>query len=269
MEDNSRIEAGGEEPRKTPAVPAIDGNNSFTITGVKVTDGPALAANNIPAFWAYPHWRESWRHRTLEYHISQVALRYPRTLLRDRERARHQKVVDSKTGKIIGYARWMLPASHVTVQAGGLDLVGEGDAEGGTPAWPEAQIPAVSADEEAEILRVAETAVWDPDEDTPNPALDELREVEKEILTGEKPYLVLDYLVVNTAHQRRGVGTALVRSGLKEAVKLGLDVYVHAMPNGIGLYKRLGFREERRPTKKEGSSGNCLLIYEHHAGVVG
>lgn len=145
----------------------------YKITGVTVADGPTLAATNIPAFWACPHWRLEWRHRTLEYHVSQVALRYPRNLLRNREMARHQKAVNSTTGEILAYARWSIPASHCTVN--------------GEPVWPEAQVPAVSPEQEAEISRVADTAVWDPDY-TSDPLLDGVREIEREIL-GRKEYM--------------------------------------------------------------------------------
>lgn len=75
-------------------------NPAFSLSQVTVADGPALAANNIPAFWADPHWRLEWRHRALDYHTSQVALRYPRTLLRNLATARHQKAVDAVTGEI-------------------------------------------------------------------------------------------------------------------------------------------------------------------------
>lgn len=167
---------------------------TITITQVSVADGPILAATNIPAFWADPHWRLEWRHRALDYHISQVALRYPRNLLRNRATARHQKAVDTATGKILGYARWSIPASHATITVTAItspentsedtSLEKEGN---GTPAWPEALVPAVSAEEEAEISRVADTAVWDPDF-TSDPLLDGVREIEKEIL-GRKTYM--------------------------------------------------------------------------------
>ncbi len=147
--------------------------NAFTITQVTVADGPALARTNIPAFWADPHWRLEWRHRTLDYHISQVALRYPRNLLRNRATARHQKAVDTVTGEILGYARWSIPASPSAIST--------------AAAWPEALVPAVSAEEEAEIARVADTAVWDPD-CTSDPLLDGMREIQKEIL-GRKTYI--------------------------------------------------------------------------------
>ncbi|AEO70730.1 uncharacterized protein THITE_2122428 [Thermothielavioides terrestris NRRL 8126] len=266
-------------------------NNGFTITQVTVADGPALAATNIPAFWADPHWRLDWRHRTLEYHISQVALRYPRTLLRNRTTARHQKAVDTATGEILGYARWTIPEPYATVNTAG-DHQGDG-----SPAWPEAQVPAVSAEEEAEISRVADTAVWDPDS-TSDPLQDAIREIKDELLA-RKPYMsrvpsisylyfsrsrtqtgefvmslrkyrvclpsrtVLDYLAVHPKHQRRGIATALVRSGMQQAEKLGLDIFVHAMKPGVPVYQRLGFRLERELTQDDSQYGGPGLFTDY------
>ncbi len=155
-------------------------NTTFKISQVTIADSPALAANNIPAFWADPHWRLEWRHRTLDYHISQVALRYPRTLLRNRATARHQKAVDPASGEILGYVRWSLPESHSTITT-------EDGNEEGTPAWPEAVIPPVSKQQEDEISRVAATAVWDPDL-TSDPLLDGMRKIQEEILA-RKTYM--------------------------------------------------------------------------------
>jgi hypothetical protein len=123
------------------------------LTHCTIADSPALTHNNIPAFWADPHWVLAWKHRTLSYHLAQVAKRTPRTLLTDRRTRRHQKAVDPATGSVVGYARWVLPASRAE------------SADDGTPAWPEAVVPAVSAEEEAEIRRVAGTAHWDPNEE--------------------------------------------------------------------------------------------------------
>lgn len=165
--------------------------NAFAIMQVTVADGPALATTNIPAFWANPHWRLSWRHRTLEYHISQIALRYPRTLLRNRTTARHQKGVDTVTGEVLGYARWSIPASHSTITSPNTTtaVVDNTDEEQGDDglAWPEAVIPAVSAEEAIEISRVADTAVWDPD-DTSDALMDRVREIQDEILA-RKAYM--------------------------------------------------------------------------------
>ena len=73
----------------------------FVISQCRVADGAALAANSIPAFWADPNWVLAWRHRTLEYHVSQIALRFPRNLLNNRVALRHQKAVDLETGRIL------------------------------------------------------------------------------------------------------------------------------------------------------------------------
>lgn len=121
----------------------------YTISGCTVADGAALSANNIPAFWADPHWVLTWRHRTLEYHILQVTRRFTRNLLNNRDTNRHQKAIDTGTGRLMGYARWHVPSEYATTPDG-------------TPAWPEAVVPAISPEEEAEIRRIAETAHWDP-----------------------------------------------------------------------------------------------------------
>lgn len=117
----------------------------------------------------------AWRHRTLEYHISQIALRFPRNLLNNREALRHQKAVNPETGGILGYARWCLPPSCKT------------NPDDGTPTWPEAQVPAVESEKEAEIRRIAETVVWDPNDDA-DALLDRVHALGKEV-TPKTPYI--------------------------------------------------------------------------------
>lgn len=126
----------------------------FVLSRCSIADGTALAANSIPDFRADPPWVLAWRHRTLEYHVSQIALRFPRNLLNKRETLRHQKAVDLETGHILGYVRWCLPPSH------------ERHPDDGTPTWPEAQVPAAEPEKKAEIRRMAETVVWIPNNDT-------------------------------------------------------------------------------------------------------
>lgn len=79
----------------------------------------------------------------------------------------------------------------------------------------------------------------------------------------------LDYLAVHPDNQGKGIATQLVASGLKEARKIGLDVYVMAFRPGIGLYRRLGFSIEREIVKvlddsEEGGPGEvyrALMTY--------
>jgi len=152
-----------------------------------------------------PHWRLEWQHRTLEYHISQIALRYPRNLLRNRATARHQKAVDT-TGEIQGYVRWSVPASHATV------VTEKGKEE---PAWPEAVVPNVSNEEEAEINRVAEKAVWDPSSVT-DPLSEGPRVIEEEILSRKGYMGMLKSCVGLAGHPGHAVCYYLGRSDTDE-----------------------------------------------------
>ncbi|KAK6078429.1 acetyltransferase [Seiridium cupressi] len=124
----------------------------------------------------------------------------------------------------------------------------------GTPAWPEAMVQPVSPEEEAEIRRVAETAFWDPN-------------------TGPDVFIetrCLEYLAVHPDNQGKGVGTALVESGMRQAEKMGLDIFIHAMKMGMRVYKRLGFRVEKEPVmdgSPYGGDGDYrvwFLIYEQN-----
>lgn len=118
-----------------------------------MADGAGLARNNIAAFWRDPAWALLWPEAIdLEFLIEQSAKRQPRNLLRNQEFLRHQKAVDLATGDVVGYARWVLPV--------GRSLNGDG----GTP-WEEAQVPAVSEDEEMRFTRQAEAAWWKPRSD--------------------------------------------------------------------------------------------------------
>lgn len=147
---------------------------TFAISQCTIADGAALGRNNISAFWEDPTWVLSWKHTTLEQHIETSSRRYPRRLLNDRETSRHQKAVDPETGRLLGYARWILPESAAT------------NADG-EPAWPEAVIPAVAPEEEAEIRRVAADTPWNP-----NPLSDPLDAAVGKIkneLMARKPYM--------------------------------------------------------------------------------
>jgi len=137
--------------------------------------------------------------------------------------------------------------------------------------WPEAVIPAVSEEEEEEFKRLAGTAEWDPRQCGEDEERDdqEVATIKKEI-RGRKAYMQLDYLAVHPDNQGKGIGTALVQSGMIEAAKLNLDIFILAFKAGLGLYKRLGFRVEReivQDDSKYGGPGDYrtyFMIYEQN-----
>ncbi|GAB7357757.1 hypothetical protein MBLNU459_g0407t2 [Dothideomycetes sp. NU459] len=234
----------------------------YIISQCTVADSDELTRNNIPAFWADPHWRLAWRHRTLETHVSEISKRTPRNLLMDPETRRQQKAIDPETNRIVGFCRWLLPESHAKKNSDE------------SLAWPEAIVPAVSPEEEAEFKRLADTAVFDPNTET-DALLPPIQQARSEILA-RKPYLRLEYLAVHPDNQSKGVGTALVQSGIEQAAAMGLDIFVWSVAAGVRLYKRLGFRIEQEFHQDDSMYGGegdyyvALMVYEqkdHRGGV--
>ncbi|KAJ4257393.1 hypothetical protein NW762_008513 [Fusarium torreyae] len=186
----------------------------------RVEDGQYIALNKVSAFWEEAWWRSTWTGKTRESVIQGIADRSPKNLLTDREVRRHQKVVHRETGDIVGYARWILPESH-------------------KDSWLTAQTPDVSdEDKEAFSKRHAE-ADFHPchDNDYLDDHIDGWREKYK-----SDQQIELHYIGVRPDHQKKGVASILVNSGLEEASKLGLDVVLVAMGRrACGLYSKHGF----------------------------
>lgn len=147
---------------------------AYAIAPVTLADSEALSRNNMSAFWEDPNWVLAWRDTTLEQHIDATTKRYPRRLIADRATSRHQKAIDPQTGRLLGYARWILPASHATTADG-------------EPVWPEAMGPLVGPEEEEEIKRIASAAPWNPNNDT-DPLDNEVTKIKKELMQ-KKTYL--------------------------------------------------------------------------------
>lgn len=250
-----------------------------TITGVALADAADLARNNMSAYWQDPSWVIVWpAGRTLEYTIEQCAMRMPNLLLRNRARLRHQKAVDPATGRLLGYARWLLPES---LAAGGDRTSERDEGNGGGDeqvCWAEAQVPDVQSEAEREAIRGrAGAANWVIRDGLGD--LDALAVQRKNEILAEKEYLgecnstlsssladqtsipsldvpwltdrvfsrrcgraVLEYLAVHPENQRKGVATALVRSGVAMAERLRLDIFILAFRMGHGVYSKLGFR---------------------------
>ena len=56
-----------------------------------------------------------------------------------------------------------------------------------------------------------------------------------------RPYMTLRLLAVHPSHQRRGVGSLLIKPLLEKADRLSLPVYLDTGVSGKPLYERLGF----------------------------
>lgn len=75
-------------------------------------------------------------------------------------------------------------------------------------------------------------------------------------------------MAVHPENQGNGIATLLVQSGMREAEKLGLDIFIVAFRPAWGLYSRLGFRVERELIQDDsmyGGDGNYgirYMIYE-------
>ncbi|KAM0811829.1 hypothetical protein AB5N19_12185 [Seiridium cardinale] len=186
-----------------------------------VDDAAALARNNMSAYWTDSTWRINFRGRELEDIIANCTKRVPTNLLTNRDTLRHQKVVDTQTGAVLGYARYIMPNR----------LTGE---------WLEAQTPGSSAEEEKEFMKQFCSANWIRRGDKTNLG-QPLSDIMERLMRGNE-YIELEYLAVHPDHKGQGVATLLVESGIAVSERLGVDLIVMAYKSAIGVYKRLGFQ---------------------------
>lgn len=78
----------------------------------------------------------------------------------------------------------------------------------------------------------------------------------------------MDYLAVHPENKGKGIGTALVESGIQHAEKIGLPIFVLAFKAGRGIYERLGFKEVDRVIQDDtkyggqGEYGAYFMVYD-------
>jgi GNAT superfamily N-acetyltransferase len=88
------------------------------------------------------------------------------------------------------------------------------------------------------------------------------------IITIADPIVGLDYLAVHPENQRKGVGTALVESGIRYAKSVGIPIFTMAFNASRGFYERLGFREVERIVQDDsryggaGKYGAYFMVYD-------
>ena len=63
-----------------------------------------------------------------------------------------------------------------------------------------------------------------------------------------QPFVCMAILTILPEMQRQGIGSALLREGLKEADRRGVPAFIEASPAGLGLYKKLGWEEMLKTT---------------------
>lgn len=102
----------------------------YAVLPVNMAAASGVARTTMSAFHQDPHWALLWGNMPLEEIIDGNTRRQPRNLITSRERKRHQMVVETETGEVVGYARWLVP-----------DKLQRDDKDGRAVFWPEAQIP--------------------------------------------------------------------------------------------------------------------------------
>lgn len=59
---------------------------------------------------------------------------------------------------------------------------------------------------------------------------------------GNKPFILLHVLATRPEFNRQGVGAMALQWGLEKADELGLPIWLEGSPQGVGLYKKHGFK---------------------------
>jgi hypothetical protein len=104
---------------------------AFIIQPVTYDDASGIADCSMSAFYQDQHWALMWGSTPVEQITTDCAFRTPWKLVGERDRKRHLKVVEVRTGKIVGFGRFLLPHMH----SQGL--------------WEEAQIPEATEEQKA------------------------------------------------------------------------------------------------------------------------
>jgi len=79
---------------------------TYTIESITFSDCPSIAECSVTSFNEDPVWAAIWQPSVpLATIIADTAAHMPWRLIEEQEKQRHQKVVRTATGKIVGYAK--------------------------------------------------------------------------------------------------------------------------------------------------------------------
>ncbi|KAF2420216.1 hypothetical protein EJ08DRAFT_598520, partial [Tothia fuscella] len=206
------------------------------------------------AFWEDKSWVLKWsrKSKSREYVISQAVERWPYNLVKDTIHTRREKAIDVSTGKLMGFSTWILPKSSSASEP----------EEEVCKLWPEARV----ADVDEETLRLLkkryDIADWESDH-----AMDVMDQPVRELraqLKGDKEWLTLGYLAVHPDHQRQGVESLLIESGVRAAEQIGLDIFVSSTKAGRRAYSKAGFTlvgEITQDDSERGGDGEHITAF--------
>jgi hypothetical protein len=83
---------------------------AISIQPINLADTPGLARTLMSAWYEDPHWRALWLQTpVLEALIHMASEGMSWSLVNSESRKRYKKAVDTATGEIVGYVRWVLP----------------------------------------------------------------------------------------------------------------------------------------------------------------
>ncbi|KAK8079832.1 hypothetical protein PG997_007650 [Apiospora hydei] len=145
------------------------------------------------------------------------------------------KVVDAETGRIAGFARWIVPAALDEILREGFRTYSA--AESGLPEGVD--IPEMANGAPAQAWRSffepvkASGVKWD-----------------------SKHKLNLSLLCVHPSYQGRGLSTALLKPMLDLADQQGITAYLEALENATPVYEKWGFKKVDEIVYDESKTGH-------------
>ncbi|KAL8791650.1 MAG: hypothetical protein Q9195_005733 [Heterodermia aff. obscurata] len=234
----------------------------FSVHPVTVSDAEALAPVMMGAWYENQQWVELWHEPSLSNITVACSRRLPWNLLNGRHEKRHEKAIDVETGRVIGYARWVLPPVLVE-----------------RTAWLEAQVPDVNLEQRQ---------LFEQDFRTLTDEKGNMRGIKHELAVYRSRPLeaasaeimesgsflankltlcltakVLDYLTVAPAYQRQGIASMLLASGLKIADANGLKTTLMSSPAALKVYQRQGFELVRTVSTAYPQFGGTLPVVNY------